>query len=197
MPELPDLTIYLEHLNRRIKGERLCGIRLASPFVLRTVEPRVDELVGREVLGVERLAKRIVIELQDERFIVIHLMISGRLHWKERGVAVPRRNGLSAFDFESGTMTFTEASKKKRASIHLVRGRDGLSAYDPGGVEVLTSSLEEFRAAITRHNHTLKRALTDQHILAGIGNAYSDEILLRARLSPFKQVRSLDSDEIE
>lgn len=196
MPELPDLTIYLEHLNRCIGGECLEGIRLGSPFVLRTVEPAVDELVGRRVEGIERLAKQIVIALEDERFIVIHLMISGRLHWKQRGVGIPKRNGLAAFDFESGTLTFTEASKKKRASIRLVRGREALSEYDPGGLEVMTASLEEFSAALAQHNHTLKRALTDQHILAGIGNAYSDEILLRAQLSPFKHVKSLDEEEL-
>ena len=196
MPELPDLTIYLEHLNRCIGGERLEGIRLGSPFVLRTVDPAADELVGRRVEGVERIAKQIVIVLTDERFIVIHLMISGRLHWKKRGIGVPKRNGLAAFDFESGTLTFTEASKKKRASIRLVRGRGALSEHDPGGIEVMSASLEEFSKALVQHNHTLKRALTDQHILAGIGNAYSDEILLRAQLSPFKQVKSLDEDEL-
>ncbi len=196
MPELPDLTIYLEHLNRCIGGECLEGIRLASPFVLRTLEPAVDELVGRRVEGIERLAKQIVIALEEERFIVIHLMISGRLHWKARGVGVPKRNGLAAFDFGSGTLTFTEASKKKRASIRLVRGREALSDYDPGGLEVMTASLEEFSRALAQHNHTLKRALTDQHILAGIGNAYSDEILLRAQLSPFKYAKSLDEEEL-
>ena len=196
MPELPDLTVYLEHLDQCIVGERLNDIRIASAFVLRTVEPSVEEIVGRKVLRTERLGKQIVIVLEDEYFIVIHLMISGRLHWKQRGVAVPKRNGLAAFDFDSGSVTFTEASKKKRASIRLVRRREALLAYDAGGLEVLTSTIEDFSSALKQHNHTLKRALTDQHIVAGIGNAYSDEILLRAKLSPFKQVKSLDEDEL-
>lgn len=196
MPELPDLTVYLEHLERLIVGERLQGIRITSPFVLRSVEPGIEDVVGRKVIGVERLAKQIVIALESDCFIVIHLMISGRLHWKARGAPVPKRGGLAAFDFESGSLTFTEASKKKRASIRLVGGRDALARLDPGGLEVLSASLEQFSSALRGQNHTLKRALTDQHILAGIGNAYSDEILLRAKLSPFKQVRSLDEDEL-
>ncbi len=197
MPELPDLTVYLEHLRRRTCGETLDDIRIDSVFVLRTVTPRVEDLRGAVVRDWRRLGKQLVLELEGERFVVIHLMISGRLKWAKRGAAVPARNGLAAFDFSSGTLLFTEASKKKRASIKLVSGTADLAVLDPGGLELLHAPLAEFSKRLTATNHTLKRALTDQHVLAGIGNAYSDEILLRAKLSPFKQVRALSEEEIE
>lgn len=196
MPELPDLTVYREQLASRIVGSTLEDIRLASPFVLRSVEPGVDELRGRRVLACRRLAKQLVIELEDERFAVLHLMVAGRLQWRDRGVAVPRRNGLAAFDFSTGTVLFTESSKKKRASLRLVRGRADLNALDPGGLEVLEADLKAFAARLTASRHTLKRALTDQRVLAGIGNAYSDEILHRAGLSPCKLVHNLNEAEL-
>jgi formamidopyrimidine-DNA glycosylase len=196
VPELPDLTVYLEHIERRVLGERLTGIRLASPFLLRTVEPGIDELVGRRVEGTRRLAKQLIVALEGDFFMVIHLMISGRLQWIGAGAAVPKRNGLAAFDFESGSILFTEASKKKRASLKLVHGEDGLASLDPGGLEVLDIDLPAFAARLKETNHTLKRALTDQHVFAGIGNAYSDEILLAARLSPFKRPEHLTDDEM-
>lgn len=195
MPELPDLTVYLEHIEQRIRGEVLTGIRLLSPFVLRTVTPSVEEVCGRKVLGCSRLAKQLVIELESEHYLVIHLMISGRLQWREAGVRLPKRNGLVGFDFSSGTMIFTEASKKKRASLRLVQGVAQLAELDPGGLEVARLDEGEFAVRLHATNHTLKRALTDQHVFAGIGNAYSDEILLHARLSPFKQARTLSDEE--
>lgn len=197
MPEFPDLSVYLEHLQRRTEGRALRDIRIASVFVLRTVAPTVASLRGAVVQSWRRLGKQLVLELDGERFVVIHLMISGRLKWAKPGAAVPARVGLAAFDFEDGTLLFTEASKKKRASLRLVGSRDDLEALDPGGLELMDATREEFRRALTATNHTLKRALTDQRVLAGIGNAYSDEILLRARLSPFKQVRSLNEEEFE
>jgi formamidopyrimidine-DNA glycosylase len=199
VPELPDLTVYLEHLERRIGGQRLESIRLASPFVLRSVTPAVDEVCGHTVSGCRRLAKQLVIDLDGDYYLVVHLMISGRLQWRDAGarpVAVPKRNGLAAFDFTSGTLLFTEASKKKRASLRLVRGDAELRELDPGGLEVLDSDPREFAERVRRSRHTLKRALTDQRVLAGIGNAYSDEILLRARMSPFKQTHALTDDEL-
>lgn len=195
MPELPDLTVYVEHLDRRTHGATLDGIRLESIFVLRSVKPAIDELIGAKVLGWRRLAKQLVMALEGDRFVVLHLMIAGRLKWAKRGAAVPARNGLAAFDFSTGTLLFTEASKKKRASIKLVEGTAALAALDPGGLEVLDTPFDAFQARLAATPHTLKRALTDQHVFAGIGNAYSDEILLRAGLSPFKQARTLDDDE--
>lgn len=197
MPELPDLTVYREQLARRVEGHELRRIRLASPFVLRTVAPAIDAFEGRRVVGCSRIAKQLVIEFDGELFAVIHLMISGRLQWQDRpAAAIPKRNGLAAFDFDSGTLLFTEASKKKRASLRLVAGRAELAALDPGGLEVPGSDPAEFAARLRASRHTLKRALTDQRVLAGIGNAYSDEILLAARLSPFKQAHALDDDEM-
>lgn len=197
MPELPDLTVYVEHLERRIGGQRLADIRLASAFLLRTVTPTVEEVCDRTVVAVSRLAKQLVVELAGDYFLVIHLMIAGRLQWREPGTAIPRRNGLAAFDFGSGTLLLTEASRKKRASLRLVHGRDALAALDPGGLEVLDHDLAAFSARLRATRHTLKRALTDQHVLAGIGNAYSDEILARARMSPFKQAHALGDVEME
>jgi len=195
MPELPDITAYREALAARIDGTRLEHVRLASPFLLRTVEPPLGDCEGRRVLGVWRLGKRIVIALEEELFLVLHLMIAGRLRWLERGAKLPGKLGLAAFDFESGTLALTEAGTKRRASLHVVRGESGLAAHDRGGIEVLECSEVEFEAALARENHTLKRALTDPRLFSGIGNAYSDEILHRARLSPLQWTSRLDAGE--
>jgi formamidopyrimidine-DNA glycosylase len=196
MPELPDVTVYVEALDARIRGARLVGLRLASPFVLRSVDPSPAEVAGRTVTGLRRLGKRIVIALEGDLFVVIHLMIAGRLHWKEAGARLPGKIGLAALDFSTGTVTLTEAGSKRRAALHLVRGEAGLAAHDPGGLELLAADVAAFRAAITRESHTLKRTLTDPGILSGIGNAYSDEILHRARLSPVRMTRQLSEEEI-
>ena len=199
MPELPDLTVYIEHLDRRVTGETLQDIRLASPFVLRTVSPSIDEVRGRLVIRLRRLAKQIVLELDGGFFVVFHLMIAGRLHWHRAAKPLPKpgrhRNALAAFDFSSGTLLFTEASRKKRASLRLVRGEDALAALDPGGLEIFATDLVGFTQRLRASRHTLKRTLTDQRIFAGIGNAYSDEILLHAGLSPFKRARDLTDEE--
>lgn len=197
MPELPDLTVYLERLDSRIVGARLDDIRIASPFVLRSVTPTVAEARGRVVAGVRRLAKQLVIELEGRLFIVIHLMIAGRLRWRDAGAAVPKRVGLAAFDFSSGTLILTEASKKKRAALRLAAGDAALAALDPGGLEVLEIELPAFAERLRATRHTLKRTLTDQRVFAGIGNAYSDEILLHAGLSPFKRPADMGDAEIE
>lgn len=194
MPELPDLTVYIEHLERRVAGGRLEDIRLRSPFVLRSVSPSPEDVRDRRVRGVRRLAKQIVFDLEGDCFMVIHLMIAGRLRWYETGKAPPRA-GLAAFDFSSGTLLLTEASKKKRASLRLVSGQDALAALDPGGLELLDIDEATFTDQIRGSRHTLKRTLTDQHIFAGIGNAYSDEILLAAGLSPFKRAPDLSNEE--
>ena len=196
MPELPDVTIYLETLAPRIVGQPLEGIRLASPFVLRSVDPPPAALIGRRVLGLRRLGKRIVLALEDDLYVVVHLMIAGRFRWEKRGAKPPARLGLAAFDFPTGTLLLTEASKKKRAAIHLVRGAAALAAHDPGGLEVLTASPDQFAAALRAENHTLKRALTDPHLFSGIGNAYSDEILHAARLSPVQLTSKLSDAEV-
>jgi len=196
LPELPDVELYVEHLQRRIAGEKLLGVRLRSPFLLRTVHPRLADAVGKKVVDVRRMGKRIVLELDGELFLVLHLMIAGRLQWKPPGAKPPGRIGLAAFDFPSGTLLLTEAATKKRASLHVVRGTTTLAASDPGGLEPLGSSPAAFREALLRENHTLKRALTDPHLFSGIGNAYSDEILHRARLSPVKTTRMLKDEEL-
>lgn len=195
MPELPDITVYLEALEARIHDRTLERIRLGSPFLLRTVEPAPNEVAGRRVVGLRRIGKRIVIEVEGGIFLILHLMIAGRLHWEAKGASSKR--SLAAFDFENGTLLLTEAGSKKRASLHIVGGEEALRDFDPGGLEVLGSSLEEFRQALTRESHTVKRALTDPHLLSGIGNAYSDEILHRARLSPVKITGRLSDEEIE
>lgn len=195
MPELPDVTVYLEALAARVRGARLERIRLANPFVLRSVDPGPAEVAGRAVTGFRRLGKRIVIALDGELFVLIHLMIAGRLHWKEAGAKLPGKIGLAALDFSTGTVTLTEAGTKRRAAIHLVRGEAALAAHDPGGLELGDADPAAFRAAITRESHTLKRTLTDPRILSGIGNAYSDEILHRARLSPVRMARRLSEEE--
>ena len=184
MPELPDLTVYVDAINERLEGSELKKMHITSPFLLRTVEPKVEDLEGRKFIRCSRLAKQLVFELEDEYFFVIHLMISGRLQWAEEFKAPPKRNGLAAFRFDKGTITFTEASKKKRASLRLVQGEDGLAELNPGGLEVLGVDKAEFAERLAETNHTLKRALTDQRVFAGIGNAYSDEILHKAQLPP-------------
>ena len=196
MPELPDLTIYIESLQSRIVGQRIEDIRLATPFVLRTVEPPIGEVRGKTIVGLQRIGKRIVLELEDELYLVIHLMIAGRLHWKKPKVKIPGKVGHAAFDFPNGTLLLTEASSKKRASLHVVRGLSALADFDRGGTEVVDSTLEDFSAALLKENHTVKRALTDPRLCSAIGNAYSDEILHRARLSPLKLTRRLTNDEI-
>lgn len=197
MPELPDIVVYLEALAPRISGARLDRIRIPSPFLLRSIDPPLSAVEGRTVQGLSRLGKRIVIELDDELFVVLHLMIAGRLHWKEAGAVLPKRRSLAAFDFSTGTLTLTEAGTKHRASLHLARGRRALAALDPGGLDPLNADLARFRSALTRENHTLKRALTDPRLFSGIGNAYSDEILHAARLSPLALTGRLGDDEIE
>jgi formamidopyrimidine-DNA glycosylase len=196
MPEYPDVIVYVERLQALVEGTRLEKIRLASPFLLRTVDPPPAELEGRTVTGLRRIGKRIALGFDGDLWMVIHLMIAGRLRWRPTGTAIPKKVGLAAFDFERGTVLFTEASPKKRASLHLVRGAAALAALDPGGIEVIGSRLADFADALTRENHTLKRALTDPRVLSGVGNAYSDEILHRAKLSPFQQTRNLSADDM-
>jgi len=192
MPELPDVAVYIERLQALLKGEVLLELRLASPFLVRSYDPPVSSIEGKRVVGFRRIDKRIVWEFEDDLFAVLHLMIAGRLRWKAPGVSVSRKVGLAAFDFEAGSLLLTEASTKKRASLYVVRGEAALDAHDRGGLEVMEATLSEFSAAIRRRNHTLKRALTDQTLLSGIGNAYSDEILHRARLSPIRWTSRLD-----
>lgn len=196
MPELPDVTVYVEALNERVRGQVLEQVRLASPFVLRSIAPPLSAVSGKRIREVRRLGKRIVFALEEELFLVIHLMISGRLHWKEKGAKIPGRLGLAAFDFGSGTLTFTEASSKKRASLHVTQGEASLAEFDRGGLEVMDATLEQFREALFRENHTLKRSLTDPRLFSGIGNAYSDELLHRARLSPMKLTQKLTDEEV-
>src|SRR5213592_1626730 len=184
MPELPDIVVYIEHLEASLIGQRLARVRLLSPFVLRSVAPPIASAEGKKVVRVRRMGKRIVIAFEDELFLVLHLMIAGRLRWTEKDAKPPGRISLAAFDFPDGTLIFTEAGTKRRASMHLVEGEAALAAMDPGGLEVLEAGLEEFAVRLRRENHTLKRALCDPHLFSGIGNAYSDEILHRAKLSP-------------
>jgi formamidopyrimidine-DNA glycosylase len=197
MPELPDVELYLHALRRRVLGQTLEGIRIASPFLLRTVEPFVEELAAKRVLTLRRLGKRIVLGLEDELYIVIHLMIAGRFRWKPPGHKIPGRLGLAAFDFEDGTLLLTEASKKKRAALHLCRGEGALREHDPGGVEPLEIDFASFSAALRERNHTVKRALTDPRIFSGIGNAYSDEILHRAKLSPLIWTTRMTEEQLQ
>jgi formamidopyrimidine-DNA glycosylase len=197
MPELPDVTVYVEHIARRVVGHALKSVRLASPFVLRTVQPPLRESFGACVRGVSRLGKRIVLRLDSEIFVVVHLMIAGRFAWKDPPAPlIPKKVGLAAFDFDVGTLLLTEASTKKRASIHLVRGEPALRALDPGGLEVMTADVASFREALFRENHTLKRSLTDPRLFSGIGNAYSDEILHRAKMSPARLTQKLSDAEV-
>ena len=196
MPELPDILLYLHALRPRIVGQAVTGVRLASPFLLRSIDPPLDAVVGRRVVDLHRLGKRIAIELEGELFLVFHLMIAGRFRWKDPRARIPGKVGLLAVDFADATLILTEAGTKRQASLHVVHGREALSQHNPGGLEVLEASLDEFAAALHARNHTLKRSLTDPHLFSGIGNAYSDEILHAARLSPFKQTSSLTEDEI-
>jgi formamidopyrimidine-DNA glycosylase len=197
LPELPDVVVYIEALTRHLVGRRLERIHLLSPFVLRSVDPPIDSLHGRTVRTVRRIGKRIVLEFPDDLFLVIHLMIAGRLRWREPGtkLGMGPKMILASFEYEHGTLFFTEASSQKRASMLVVRGEPAVRALDPGGIEPLDATLEQFHDALTRENHTLKRALTDPHLVSGIGNAYSDEILHAARLSPLKLSRSLSDEE--
>jgi formamidopyrimidine-DNA glycosylase len=194
MPELPDITVYIEALEARILGKKLKRIRLGSPFLLRTVSPSPDQLYNREVVGIKRLGKRIVIEFDGGLFLVLHLMIAGRLQWDPAGAS---RKALATFEFSSGTLQLTEAGSRKRASLHIVEGQVAVRALAPEALEVLDASLAEFRQRLTSENHTVKRSLTDPHLFSGIGNAYSDEILHRARLSPVKLTSRLTDEEIE
>jgi formamidopyrimidine-DNA glycosylase len=196
LPELPDVVVYIEALERRILGHRLAGVRLFSPFVLRTVEPPITALYGRRVLHLLRMGKRIVLGFEDELFLVIHLMIAGRLRWAAPGTKAPGRIGLAAFDFDEGTLLLTEAGSKRRASLHVVAGGGALAAFQRGGLEPLEASAKEFAERVRLENHTLKRALTDPRLFSGIGNAYSDEILHRARLSPLRLTGRLTDEEI-
>ena len=197
MPELPDIELYLHALEHHVVGEVLEGVRFASPFVLRSVEPPIEAVKGKHVRGVRRLGKRVVLGLEDELFIVIHLMIAGRLRWKPPKQKIPGRLGLAAFDFRNGTLLLTEASKKKRARLHVCRGESALAEHDPGGLEPLEIDLGAFRGALTERNHTVKRALTDPRVFSGIGNAYSDEILHRAKLSPLLWTQRLTEEQLE
>ncbi|MGZ5441261.1 MAG: Fpg/Nei family DNA glycosylase [Thermoanaerobaculia bacterium] len=198
MPELPDVTVYLDALRSRLPGQTLAKLRLASPFVLRTVDPSPRDLEGKKVTGLRRLGKRIVLEFEgDDLFLVIHLMIAGRFRWLASGAKLPGKIGLAALDFANGTLVLTEAGSKRRASMHIVRGEAALREHDRGGLEPLTMTAEQCREALTRERHTLKRTLTDPHTFSGIGNAYSDEILHRARLSPVQMTTNLDEEELD
>jgi formamidopyrimidine-DNA glycosylase len=196
VPELPDLTVYIEALQRRILGARLKGVRVGNPFLLRTVEPPLEMARGKRVEQVSLAGKRIVISLDGDLHLVVHLMIAGRLHWKPAGAALSRRQDLAAFDFETGTLTLTEAGSTRRASLHVVAGRAALAMLDRGGVDVLHATLDDFRRTLRSENHTLKRALTDPRLFSGIGNAYSDEILHAARLSPFQPTRNVSDQDV-
>src|SRR5712692_6962241 len=197
MPELPDVTIYIEALEARILGQTLERVRLASPFLLRTIDPPLAATHNKKVRRLRRIGKRIAIGLEGDLWLVLHLMIAGRLHWRERDASLPRKNAPAAFDFSNGTLVLTEAGSQKRASLHVVSGEDGLRTLDSGGIEVLEADLPTFASALTSANHTLKRALSDPRTFSGIGNAYSDEILHRARLSPIALTQKLAPEEIE
>jgi formamidopyrimidine-DNA glycosylase len=197
VPELPDIVIYIEALEKRILGQVLEKIRVVSPFLLRTTDPPLAGAEGKRVRELRRVGKRIAIGIDEEIWLVLHLMIAGRLHWQKRGAKVSRPRGLAAFDFSNGTLVWTEAGSQKRASLHVVHGEAGLRALDPGGLEVLEVDVDRFAAVLTAENHTLKRALTDPRSFSGIGNAYSDEILFEARLSPLALTQKLKREEIE
>ncbi|MFL5637878.1 MAG: Fpg/Nei family DNA glycosylase [Gemmatimonadaceae bacterium] len=196
MPELPDITVYIEALASRLVGQTLERTRIAKPFLLRSVDPPISAANGTRVLAIRRMGKRIVVELENDLFLVIHLMIAGRLRWVPAGAKVPGKIGLAAFDFSNGTLILTEAGSKRRASLWLVRGEPALEQFERGGLEVLDADLAQFTERLIRENHTLKRSLTDPRLFSGIGNAYSDEILHRAKLSPVKHTRRLSTEEI-
>ncbi|MGA7685848.1 MAG: DNA-formamidopyrimidine glycosylase family protein [Terriglobales bacterium] len=197
MPELPDIVVYIEALEKRILGKRLERVRIASPFLLRTATPPLASAENQKVTRLRRIGKRICIGLENDTWLVLHLMIAGRLHWKKRDAKLSPPRALAAFDFENGTLLWTEAGSKKRASLHVVAGETGLAALDPGGIEVLDIDLDQFSKTLTSANHTLKRALSDPRLFSGIGNAYSDEILFEARLSPLALTQKLKHEEIE
>lgn len=197
MPELPDIVVYIEALEKRILGQTLEGVRVVSPFLLRTASPPLSSAAGKKVLCLRRLGKRICVGLEDDLWLVLHLMIAGRLHWRARGVKVSRPRGLAAFDFDNGSLLWTEAGSQKRASLHVVAGETGLRALDPGGIEALESDAAQFAGVLLSANHTLKRALTDPRLFSGIGNAYSDEILFEAKLSPLALTQKLTVTEIK
>jgi formamidopyrimidine-DNA glycosylase len=197
MPELPDIEVYLFALESRLGGQTLERVRLGSPFLLRSVQPPLNSAHGKRVLGFRRLGKRILFCLEDDLYLVLHLMIAGRLRWKKAGAKLPRRAGLAAFDFASGTLVLAEAGSKRRASLYVVEGEAGLAEHDRGGLEVLDADLNAFRERLASDRHTLKRSLTDPRLFSGIGNAYSDEILHRAGLSPFKLSTDLSEEESE
>ena len=197
MPELPDVELYRSALLKHIAGSPIDAVRIGNPFVVRTYDPPIDAVVGRTVRGIRRLGKRLVFELDGALFLVVHLMIAGRLRWRDRGAAIPGKVGLLALDFPVGTLLLTEAGSKRQAAVHVVKGEAALGEHDPGGLEIFDTDLAEFAARLTVDNHTLKRALTDPHIFSGIGNAYSDEILHAARLSPMKLTASLSNEETE
>jgi formamidopyrimidine-DNA glycosylase len=197
VPELPDITVYIEALEARVVGQTLERVRIAKPFLLRSVDPPMSAAEGKRVVGVRRLGKRIALELEGDLFLVIHLMIAGRFRWVEAGSKVPGKIGLAAFDFSSGTLILTEAGSKRRASLWLVRGEDSLAQFERGGLEVLDATVTDFAERLNRENHTLKRSLTDPRLFSGIGNAYSDEILHRAKLSPVRHTRRLTQEEIQ
>jgi formamidopyrimidine-DNA glycosylase len=196
MPELPDVELYLWALRPRIVGRTLEKVRVSSPFFVRTFDPPIGSLEGRTVSGVSRIGKRLVWSLDDDLFVVVHLMIAGRLRWRDPGAPIPPKLGLAAFDFPNGTLLFTEAGSRKQASLHVLRGAAALAAVDPGGAEVFTMTADTFAAALRAANHTLKRSLTDPRLFSGIGNAYSDEILHRAQLSPARLTQAMSDDEI-
>jgi formamidopyrimidine-DNA glycosylase len=195
VPELPDIVSYITALEPRVMGQRLGRVRISTPFLLRTITPGVADVEGRIVTGLRRVGKRIAIGVEDDAWLVIHLMIAGRLHWRPSGAKIGGRQNLAAFDFPAGSLTLTEAGAKRRASLHIVRGEAGLNDLDPGGIDVMAADADAFRAALTRENHTLKRALTDPRVLSGIGNAYSDEILHEAQISPLAQTQKLKPEE--
>lgn len=197
MPELPDVTVYIEALDARIKGKRLERVRLLNPFLLRTADPPIASVEGKAVTGLLRVGKRIVLALEGDLFLVVHLMIAGRLHWSDKGSEKRGRNVLALFEFENGTLSLTEAGTKRRASLHVVRGEAGLKALDPGGLDVMRVELAQFAQQLKSENHTLKRAITNPHLFSGIGNAYSDEILHRARLSPLAMTANLSDEDTE
>jgi formamidopyrimidine-DNA glycosylase len=197
MPELPDVTVYIDALEERVLNQPIQKIRIGSPFVLRSFDPPISTAEGKKVLALRRLGKRIVLKLENDLFLIVHLMIAARFHWKPKGAKIARKYGQAAFDFPNGTLLLTEAGTKKRASIYLVRGEAALQEHDPGGLEIFDATFEQFYELLTRENHTLKRSLTDPHLFSGIGNAYSDEILHRARLSPIRLTQQMTVAEVE
>jgi formamidopyrimidine-DNA glycosylase len=197
MPEYPDITIYIERLEALVKGQTLQNVRIANPFLLRTFDPPIESITGKKIIGFERMAKRIVFVFPDEYFLVLHLMVAGRLHWKQKGAKITGKIGLAAFDFPNGTLLLNESGTKKRASLHLIQGKDRLAYFNRGGLEIFEISLAEFRERLVFENHTLKRVLTDSGMFSGIGNAYSDEILHRAKLSPILLTQKMTENQIE